>query len=169
VAGRLAEAKIDAIYTSPLRRTRQTASEIARHHPIVVTPAAPLIDFDYGAWQGRTPAAVRAAEPRRYALWLTDPARARLPRGESLLVLRMRILRFVEDVARWHAGATVVLVSHEMVGRVLVTALLGLPLRAVWRIGQDNGAISVFDKRREGWTVAAVNDVAHVTPLPSDP
>ena len=49
-----------------------------------------------------------------------------------------------------------------MIGRVLVVGLLGLPLAAIWRIGQDNGALSVFESRKNSWSVISVNDTGHL-------
>ncbi len=44
--------KLEAIYSSPLRRARDTANAIARHHNIRGQVASGLIDLDYGSWQG---------------------------------------------------------------------------------------------------------------------
>ena len=49
-----------------------------------------------------------------------------------------------------------------MIGRVLVVGLLGLPLAAIWRIGQDNGALSVFESRKNAWSLISVNDTGHL-------
>ncbi len=88
----------------------------------------------------------------------------RIPGGEPLGALRARVTRLARQLVRRHRGATVVLVSHDIVGRTLVAALLGLPLRTVWRIGQDNAALSVFEHGPGGFAVVSVNDTGHLTP-----
>jgi len=52
LAKHLADEKIVAIYSSPLKRALRTAEIIAGSHHMNVIPAQELIDFDYGAWQG---------------------------------------------------------------------------------------------------------------------
>jgi len=164
VAARLAPLDLAAVYASPLSRTLETARLIAAPHGLAVAPEDALVDLDYGAWQGRTPAEVARSDGARLQRWRTDPARVRIPGGEPLGALRARVLRLVRRLVRRHRGATVVLVSHDIVGRTLVAALLGLPLRTVWRIGQDNAALSVFEHGPGGFAVVSVNDTGHLTP-----
>ena len=162
VARRLSSVPVAAIYASPLGRTIKTATPIAAAHGLKIVPEEALIDFDYGAWQGKTPAEVAESGADRYRRWLTDPARVRIPHGETLGRVRDRVLRATRNIARRHPRGTVVVVSHDMIGRVLVVGLLGLPLAAIWRIGQDNGALSVFESRKNSWSVISVNDTGHL-------
>lgn len=164
VAARLGTLSLAAIYASPLARTRETAAAIAAVHGLAVVPEPALLDLDYGAWQGRTPAEVARDDGARLKRWRADPGRVCPPGGERLGALSARATRLVERLAHRHRGGTVVLVSHDIVGRTLVAALLGLPLRSVWRIGQDNGALSVFERRDEQFVVVSVNDTGHLTP-----
>src|SRR5690349_3471380 len=48
----LATAPIAAVYTSPLRRARETADAIARHHRLTPQPLAALQEIDFGRWAG---------------------------------------------------------------------------------------------------------------------
>lgn len=162
IARRLSSVPVAAIYASPLGRTIKTATPIAAAHGLAIVPEEALIDFDYGAWQGKTPAEVADSDAARYQRWLTDPARVRIPQGETLGRVRDRVLRAIRHIARRHPRDTVVVVSHDMIGRVLVVGLLGLPLAAIWRIGQDNGALSVFESRKNSWSVISVNDTGHL-------
>ncbi|HEY4711153.1 MAG TPA: histidine phosphatase family protein, partial [Dehalococcoidia bacterium] len=43
--------KLEAIYSSPLKRALDTANIVARYQKIGVHVAKGLIDFDYGEWQ----------------------------------------------------------------------------------------------------------------------
>ena len=162
VARRLSSVQVSAIYASPLGRTVKTATPIAAAHGLEIIPEEALTDFDYGVWQGKTLAEVAESDADRYRRWQTDPARVCIPNGETLGRVRDRVLRAIRHIARRHRRGTVVVVSHDMVGRVLVVGLLGLPLAAIRRIGQDNGAISVFESRENSWSVISINDTGHL-------
>ena len=52
LAQRLRSVPLAAIYSSPLRRTRQTAETIAALHNLPVHPVPELSEIDYGDWEG---------------------------------------------------------------------------------------------------------------------
>ncbi len=162
VGARLARENIAAIYSSPLSRALETARAIAEPHGLAVVADAGLVDIDYGAWEGKTPDEMRDADSDAYRIWLRQPTYARFPNGERLRDVRVRAPSAVEQIARKHVDETVVLVSHRIVCKVLLCAVLGLHNNAIWRIDQSNAAISVFEKRGDAFFVERVNDAAHL-------
>jgi len=162
LARRLAEEPISALYSSPLRRALQTAQPIARALGLSVQPLEGLLDIDYGAWQGLTPQEAAQRFPALYRLWLEEPHRVRFPQGESLSQVRRRCLAAVEELALKHQGQTVALVSHKIVNKVLLCAILGLGEAHIWRIEQDNGCINSFEKGESGFRILFLNDTSHL-------
>ena len=77
IAHRLSSVPVAAIYASPLGRTIKTATPIAAAHGLKIVPEEALIDFDYGAWQGKTPAEVAESGADRYRRWLRVRGRTR--------------------------------------------------------------------------------------------
>jgi len=65
--------RIDAIYSSPLRRALTTAEIMANYHKldVVITPG--LVDFDYGEWQGLPHQEVKDRYKELYAQWINHP------------------------------------------------------------------------------------------------
>jgi len=165
IGARLAGHPVAAVYASPLGRATDTAWAIARHHDLEPTPCDALVDMDYGEWQGRTPREIEAEDPAAWAYWLAQPSRAAIPGGEPVAHVRARAAHFVNDIAARRPGQTVVLVSHDMVGRALMTAVLSLPLDAIRRIAQDNAALNVFERRNDRFVVSAINDTGHLHTL----
>ena len=49
---RLKDIELHAIYSSPLKRTMQTALEIARRKGMEVIPEERVIEIDHGVWSG---------------------------------------------------------------------------------------------------------------------
>ncbi|TET42579.1 MAG: histidine phosphatase family protein, partial [Dehalococcoidia bacterium] len=139
----LSDLKIDAIYSSPLKRARKTAEMIAGYHKLNVEIAPGLIDFDYGKWQGLPHQEVKDKYKELYAEWINSPDKVKMPAGESLDDVRKRAIGVVDKVIAKYDG-TVVLVSHRVVNKVLICALLGLDNSHFWHIKQDTGGISTF-------------------------
>lgn len=71
----------------------------------------------------------------------------------------------VEQVCAAHAEETVVLVSHMVVNRALICAVLGLDNSSLWKIGQDNAAISIVDAQGDEYRLMLLNDTCHLVAL----
>ncbi len=162
VARRLAGVELAAIYSSPLARAMQTAEAIVARRSLAVIPDARLRDIDYGAWESRTPDDIERNRPGSFHRWRTDPESVLIPRGERLSAVRGRLHALIRDIVARHPGDTVVVVGHDVIGRVLLAQFLGMPLRRLWRIAQDNGAVDVVDGRAGEVVVRAVNDTARL-------
>jgi len=154
--------QVSAIYSSPLTRAMRTAQAIGRFVGVDVVSYPALVDFSYGAWEGRSPEEVEAAYPDLYRLWLTQPHRVKIPGGESLRGLRLRASAALLEIARDHPRGTVVLVSHRAVCKVLACHLLGLPTSQIWRLDMDNASFSVFEECENGWVTRLLNETCHL-------
>ena len=167
----LSDITIDAVYSSPLRRALKTAEMIASHHKLEVEIAPGLIDFDYGKWQGLPHQEVKHRYKQLYAEWMENPHRIKMPDGENLNEVRERALAVVDEVVAKHEG-TIVLVSHRVVNKVLICALLGLDNSHFWNIRQDTCGITTFAYIKGHFILTKHNDTSYLRPLlkaePSD-
>ena len=157
----LGDIKIDAIYSSPLSRALTTAEIIANYHKLKVEIAPGLIDFDYGEWQDLPHQEVRGKYSRLYAQWIRHPDRVRMPAGESLDEVRKRAMNVVDRVIAKYEGS-VVLVSHRVVNKVLICALLGLDNSHFWNIKQDTCGITSFTYENEQFILTKHNDTSYL-------
>ena len=162
-AKRLTSAGLDAIVTSPLLRTAQTAREVA-----AVTGAAVVTDdgfreTDFGAWEGRTFAEVRERWPAELSAWLADPEVAP-PGGESFTDVSARVTAALHRVLAARQGQTVLIVSHVTPIKTLVTAPLLAPPAALYRMHLDVAALSEIDWYADGPAVLrSFNDTGHLS------
>jgi len=167
-AGLLAEylsgIKIDAVYSSPLRRALKTAEAIASPHKLEVKIAPGLIDCDFGKWQGLTLQEVKDRYKELYAEWIRNPHLIKMPDGESLNDVRERALAVVDEVMAKYEG-TVVLVSHRVVNKVLICALLGLDNSHFWNIKQDTCGTTTFAYENGRFILTKHNDTSFLKPL----
>lgn len=143
VADRLSERKIKAVYSSPIRRCRETARIVAAPHNVTVLTEGGLIEADYGTWSGR-----RLADLYRLKAWnrlMAAASRFTFPEGESLFDTQVRAVGALESLARQHGEEEVILVSHSDVIRVLLCHYLGMPLDLVHRLHVGPTSLSVIE------------------------
>ncbi|MBA7507245.1 Phosphoserine phosphatase 1 [subsurface metagenome] len=164
----LSDLKIDTIYSSPLKRALKTAEIIAGYHKLNVEIAPGLIDLDYGKWQGLPHQEVKDKYKELYAEWINSPDKVKMPAGESLDDVRKRAIGVVDKVIAKYDG-TVVLVSHRVVNKVLICALLGLDNSHFWHIKQDTGGISTFTHENGRFILTKHNDTSFLKPIQKAP
>ena len=133
VAERLAALpKIDAVYASPLERTRETAAPIARAHSLRVRPNKGLLEVDIGEWTGWE--LKKAAKTDAWNTVQKRPSAFRFPGGESFLEMQGRIVDAIERIRADHPGGTVVAVSHADPIKAAAADAVGTPLDLFQRI-----------------------------------
>jgi len=164
----LSDSRIDAIYSSPLKRALKTAEMVAGYHKLNVEVAPGLIDLDYGKWQGLLHQEVKDRYKELYAEWINSPDKVKMPAGESLNDVRKRAIGVVDEVIARYEG-TVILVSHRVVNKVLICALLGLDNSHFWNIRQDTCGITTFIYENERFILTEHNNTSYLKPLHKAP
>jgi broad specificity phosphatase PhoE len=149
--------------TSPARRCRETIAAIAHAigGPDEPEVEAGLVEIDYGDWDGLTEAECLARDPGPRAAWEADPFRTRIPDGESGSDVVARAFPALDAIDGWlgeDRARTAVVVSHNHVIRLRLTALLGWPMAAYRRrIAQEPGGYSIVAISGTAPTIRRVN------------
>jgi broad specificity phosphatase PhoE len=156
VAGRLAEEKIDAIYASPLQRTRETAEILADRLALPVQYREDVIEIDYGEWTGLTFDKIRQDE--RWQMWARSRSIAAVPGGESWRRVQERVVGALFDLRQAHPEGSVVVVSHGDVIRAALLFALGMPLDFYSRIEIAFASLSTIRLDGSGTRVAGLNE-----------
>ena len=142
LAAFLAGARIDAVYTSPVRRAQETAEIIARgREGLAVEDEEGLAEIDYGEWVNLTFAELTEKHRETWRRYREDPNDLVLPGGESMPQVVARVARVVADVRRRFADGRVALVSHADVIKLLLLDILGLDVKNILRLSIDNCAM----------------------------
>ena len=163
-ARRVAElGPVDAVVSSPLLRTRQTAGQIAERLGLDIAIEDGMVETDFGNWDGCSFAEVRQKWPSQLDSWLADPAVAP-PAGESFEDVTRRVRRARDRILGQHAGKTVVVVSHVSPIKILVRLALDAPPSALHRMLLSPASICQIDYYRDGpVSLTSFNDSAHLT------
>lgn len=149
VAELLKDLQPDAVYASPLKRARVTAS-IASGGREVVTDER-LIELDFGAWEGLTKEAFIAQNPVLWEQWIQDPATARAGgSGDNGQEVVDRVSDFFKQMQQRHRGQTIMVVAHNGVNRLFMAAMLGMPLSNYRSLVQENSAITLLEFEDDG-------------------
>lgn len=160
----LRERNIEGVYSSPLIRAQKTAAAIAAKHKLKVIVAKELNDLKFGDWEGKPLTEVREKYPALFTEWVQTPHLVKIPNGETLDDVTKRATAFVNDVVTRHQG-TIVMVSHRVVHKVLILALLGLDNSHFWNVKMDTAAITTFIFENNDWVLTEHNNTSYLQPL----
>jgi broad specificity phosphatase PhoE len=161
----LADEKIDVVYSSPLQRAVKTAEAIAAHHNLAVEIVENLTDMNYGEWEGLEAAEVKDRYEEIYRDWLDTPEQVKVPGGETLDDVKNRALPFLQDAVMRVGEGKIVLVSHRVVHKVLICALLTLGNAGFLNIKLDNAGITRFTFDGDRAILISHNDTSFLKPL----
>ncbi len=151
-----------AIYASPLRRATETAERLAAAWRVPVIPEPDFREMALGKWEGLTVAEIQTAFPGTYERWLQDPAAHPAPGGEELGAFFRRVVGAFERMRAAEGGRDCCVVSHGGVTKALLCHVLGLDVRWLFRIKQDNTAVNVVEVDDTTRRVVLVNDTRHL-------
>ena len=146
---------VRAVYASPLERTQETATPIARATGRRVRTVEGLNECDFGAWTGR-----KLAGLRRLAAWeqvQRNPSGFRFPGGESFAEMQTRICGALGQLAARHRGGAIVAVSHADPIKAAVAQAVGTPLDLFQRIVISPCSVTVIVYSGAGPVVLTVN------------
>jgi probable phosphoglycerate mutase len=168
LADRLAGDDIDAIYTSPLSRTMETAAILAAPHGLAPVAEDGLREIGHGHWEGLTRAEVEERFPGEYESWEEDPVTFAPDGGETGLAVLARALPVLRRIVVRHEGTTVLVVSHKATIRLMLASLLGMDARGYRdRLDQSPASLNVVDFRDASRArLMTFNDVSHYVDHP---
>jgi probable phosphoglycerate mutase len=163
LAERLAGFPLQAVYSSPLERCRETARPVAARARLKVTPRADLGEIRFGDWTGRS-----LSQLRRTKLWRevqSTPSRARFPDGESVLEVQGRAVRECERLAAAHPTGAVAVFSHADVIKLVVAWFSGTHTDLFQRLVVSPASVSAVMLGRGGPAILRVNDTGDLREL----
>jgi probable phosphoglycerate mutase len=154
---------IQALYSSDLSRTIETAGAILRHHDLTLHTTDRLREVYMGRWEGQPWGNIQEQEPEQIDYFANDPARWTGPGNEPFDILTDRMTSVLLDIAAQHDGETVAVVSHGMAIRALLAKALGIPSQDIRQISHgDNTAVSLLEVENGVIRPVFVNDNSHL-------
>ena len=157
-AERIAELeRVDALYCSPLERTRETAAPIGTALKMRPKVERGLLECDFGDWTG-----AKLKDLFKLPEWRTvqqAPSTFRFPNGESFTEMQVRIVGALDRLRARHPGGTIVCVSHADPIKAAVAHAMGTHLDLFQRIVISPCSISAFAWSTGGPVALTVNSI----------
>ena len=160
LAERLKQVDLAAIFTSPLRRTEETAQAIAEGREVAVTGEPALVEVNPGEWDNR-----RFRDLAGDACWKffnTFRGGTRIPGGEMMIEVQARAVTFLEKISHQFAARTVAVVSHADVIRAAICHYTGVPLDLSMRLEVSPASVSVLEIAEWGARLVRLNDTGEL-------
>jgi alpha-ribazole phosphatase len=154
--------KLDAVYSSPLKRALHTAQAIARACRMEVSIEFDLREMDAGDLEGLTEKDLLKRfgdfwqQRRQWAPSLVVPG------GESLEGLQERAWGAIQGIRRKYPDGTVAVVGHLVVNLAIVCRALELDLQNMRVLRQDTTGVNVLELSGQGNSLSLFNDTCHL-------
>ncbi len=139
LAARLGPA--DALLTSPLLRTWQTAWAVRSAVGCEPVAAPEWAELRLGEWDGLGYGEIARRWPAEFTAW-RESASARPPGGESVADLQGRLDAAGLRLRSEYAGRSVVVLTHTGPIRAVVASALDAGLTAFWRLRIDPAGVT---------------------------
>ena len=155
--------RIDAIYSSPLERARETAAPTAKRRGMSVTIDKGLLECEFGDWTGAD-----LKDLYKLPQWPTVqryPSGFRFPNGESFSEMQTRIVSALAVLKERHLGGVVVCFSHADPIKAAVADALGTHLDLFQRISISTCSVTAITYGPMGPNVLTVNDTGALEKL----
>ncbi len=159
----LADVKVERVYATPLLRSRQTARLVAESHGLEVEIVDDLIEVDVGKWEGRAWDEIERTDPEAYRAFMRDASIHPYLGGETMETVRRRVVPAFQRIMADNPARRIAVVAHNVVNRVYLTHLMGMPIRRYRAISQENCGVSLLRYRAEEVKVVTVNSVFHLS------
>ncbi len=155
-AERIAElGNVDAVYSSPLERAKETAAPISKALGLKTRIDRGLFECDFGDWTGK-----ELSKLNKLPEWQTvqrAPSTFRFPNGESFTEMQTRMVSTLDRLRLAHPGGTIVCVSHADTIKAAVAHALGTHIDLFQRIVISPASVSALTWHAGGPIVLTVN------------
>ncbi|MBU2615872.1 MAG: histidine phosphatase family protein [Nanoarchaeota archaeon] len=163
IGKRLAKEKISAIYSSDLKRAKETAEIIGKSHGFLPLLDERLRERDFGDLETKKDILpewknyVRENEERGIKEEDVVP-----PNGESDKDHWNRIEEFLNEKLEQHSGETIVVVAHAGSNKVTLGIVGHFSKKEMYKIYQANTCLNELEYVGKLWRVNKLNDIGHL-------
>lgn len=145
----LADTPLDAIYSSPMLRVRQTLAPTSEAKEMPPVYFDGLREIDFGDWTGHRWDEVQSTFGVSAFDWLEIIEDSGIPGGESSSEIATRVGTYLQQILDGHPHQRVAIFCHGGIIRVILALLLRMPLPKMAHFNIEYGSISVVELQPE--------------------
>jgi broad specificity phosphatase PhoE len=158
IAERLRVEGIAAVYSSGLRRARETAEHISRPHNLPVLIEDAVRELDHGDLEGLTFNEIKSSHSDFLVRWRSEPAEISVPGGERLADVAERAWEGLHRIALRHADPEqIVIVSHNFPILGIICRITGTHLNDYRTFHLDPCGVTRLAFDGSAWALTEVN------------
>lgn len=159
---RLADEKIDAVYSSDLQRAVDTAKGAVSGRDIEITTCYELREMNFGEAEEMTFAELNEKYPDLARSVMNVDTGVSFPGGESFADFVERVQAFLKTLEKFNEDHTVLIVSHGATLKVIVCELLGIDPNHWYQMGIDNASLSIINTYRHRTILNSLNETSYL-------
>ncbi|MFI5241135.1 MAG: histidine phosphatase family protein [Microgenomates group bacterium] len=154
---------LDRIIASPLKRTYQTAKNVAdvKKMELIIKPI--VMETNHGEWEGKHKEDIAKQWPDIYAQWQEHPAKTGFPKGETFMQTRERIIEWLGDALAFDGDT--LLVTHDNIVRIIIAEILKMDLDAIWELDLNPAGVTEIEITGKDVKMNYINNIDHLKGL----
>jgi broad specificity phosphatase PhoE len=164
LAKKLRDEHPELLFSSPLKRAKQTAALIEKFCALKATFLEEFREINFGCWEGKTFLQIEKEYPQIFHKWLENPEGIDIPAGEPWSCFKNRVWEGFNRIIQTKAEC-IVIVSHGGPLKLILARFLGYPKVNFSKIRIDHGSITTLYVRRGKITIAEINALSHLSSL----
>ncbi len=138
------------IVSSPLQRCSAFAEDLAERHGLPCTRDPGFKEIRFGVWEGFTAEEIQRQHGEEYRRYRKDPETFMPPGAESMAEFVARVANTWESLLDTQRGRRVLLVCHAGVIRAVLSTVLGIAPKNLFRIQIDYASLTRFKVGNDG-------------------
>ena len=155
---RLKDDEVHKVYASDRSRAMQSARIVFKDR--LIESLAGLREIHFGIFEGLTYKEIMKKYPVVYKKWLKDPFRVKIPGGESLIDLRIRVVRELKNIMAKNKNKTVAVVCHGGPISIFVNHILRS--KDFWKYIPKSASLSIIEHKNGKSKIRSLNDTLHL-------
>ncbi len=158
----LAAEAFDAVYSSDLKRSLETAEIVTGERDLEIITCPELRECNYGSCEGLTFGEIGERYPDVAAMCANFTPELAFPEGEKFQGFQARACDFLERLDKHQPTETVLVVSHDGPLKVLLCRLMGIDSSNWMKFGIDNASLSIVHLSPRRMLISRLNDTSHL-------
>jgi alpha-ribazole phosphatase len=157
-----------AIYSSDLERTGLSARLLGQPHQLEPVVYPELRELCFGAWEGLSVAEVEKKFPKQLEERMKNIEAFQVDGGETFEQLKQRVVPRFEKIIASHPNEQIAIVCHGGVNRVILSHLLEVPIKRIFRLKQDYAALNIIQYYGDEPVVELLGGATQMATAPQD-
>lgn len=141
IANQLKNVDIQKIYSSSLKRSKETAEIVAKTYKLDFHSHADLDEMNFGIFEGRPISEIEAELEELHNTWKSGNVDYASENGESPNTVLKRAAGKIEEIIQQNGYSNLLFILHGRLIRILLSHWLEYGLSSMHRVDHSNGAL----------------------------